>query len=118
MRASAGPVASRLQTETTDPDTAWRDLPLADARTRIEDAIELGAMMLPAYESSALAPFPGERIADTVRVNVIAGRAGPPRQGAVATGAAYRHRPSGARRPSVGPHLAQTTPSGKRSQSR
>jgi hypothetical protein len=34
-----------------DPDTSWNELALADARVRVEDAIEHGAMTYPPYES-------------------------------------------------------------------
>ena len=34
-----------------DPDTAWRDLGLADARARVTEAIERGAMTLPPFET-------------------------------------------------------------------
>jgi hypothetical protein len=34
-----------------DPDTSWNELPFADARVRVEEAIEHGAMTYPPYES-------------------------------------------------------------------
>ena len=40
-----------MRSKMDDPDTEWRELPLADARARITDAIELAAMTVPPFET-------------------------------------------------------------------
>jgi len=40
-----------MKSAAEDPDTSWNDLNLAEARKRITDAIELGAMTFPPFES-------------------------------------------------------------------
>lgn len=40
-----------MKRKVKDPDTAWRDLDLADARVRVEEAIEHGAITYPPYET-------------------------------------------------------------------
>ncbi len=40
-----------MRAKVDDPDTVWRDLDLADARTRITEAIELAAMTVPPFET-------------------------------------------------------------------
>jgi hypothetical protein len=40
-----------MRAKVDDPDTVWRDLDLADARVRITDAIERGAMSFPPFET-------------------------------------------------------------------
>lgn len=44
-------VIARYQELTTDPDTRWDEIPLADARVRIEEAIALGARTYPPFET-------------------------------------------------------------------
>jgi hypothetical protein len=40
-----------MRAKVDDPDTAWRDLDLADARRRIVEAIERAAMIVPPFET-------------------------------------------------------------------
>jgi hypothetical protein len=40
-----------MRAKVDDPDTAWRDLDLADARVRITEAIERAAMTVPPFET-------------------------------------------------------------------
>ncbi len=40
-----------MHARTDDPDTSWNDFDLADARARINDAIETGAITFPPFES-------------------------------------------------------------------
>lgn len=40
-----------MRERATDPDTTWHDLDPADARARIEAAVERGAMTVPAFET-------------------------------------------------------------------
>jgi hypothetical protein len=44
-------VLGLMQRKNGDPDTSWNELTLADARVRIMEAIELGAMTYPPFES-------------------------------------------------------------------
>ena len=44
-------VIARYRELTTDPDTRWEEIPLADARVRIEEAIALGARTYPPFET-------------------------------------------------------------------
>jgi hypothetical protein len=40
-----------MRSKTDDPDTAWNDIAPADARVRVDEAIELGAMTFPPFET-------------------------------------------------------------------
>ncbi|MDQ6753231.1 MAG: DUF6398 domain-containing protein [Actinomycetota bacterium] len=44
-------VVEGIKERVTDPDTRWADITLADARARIEEAIETGAITIPPLES-------------------------------------------------------------------
>ncbi|HEY8295059.1 MAG TPA: hypothetical protein VIG41_06945, partial [Micrococcaceae bacterium] len=44
-------VVDGIRERVTDPDTRWADITLADARARIEEAIEAGAITFPPLES-------------------------------------------------------------------
>jgi len=46
-------LAFMREKEGNDPDTSWNDLDPADARVRIEDAIERGAITFPPYETDS-----------------------------------------------------------------
>ena len=47
LAASRGCIRAKVD----DPDTVWRELDLADARVRITEAIERGAMTVPPFET-------------------------------------------------------------------
>ncbi|MCA1842959.1 MAG: DUF6398 domain-containing protein, partial [Actinobacteria bacterium] len=46
-----GDLIAFMRSKVKDPDTVWRDLDPADARARITEAIRLGAVTYPRYES-------------------------------------------------------------------
>jgi hypothetical protein len=46
-----GDLVAFMRAKAGDPDTRWDDIPLADARVRISEAIHAGAITFPPYES-------------------------------------------------------------------